>query len=107
MIAVWKNRLSKALGTTVVVYLIASVLSRAGSVLLVPLYTRKLTSAEYGTYGLIMSAVAILPSCWTLGLNAAISKVYFDTPPTGDPRPRVGSIGQGIIYSSAFFAALS
>lgn len=83
-------------------YLVAAVLSRVGGIVLVPLYTRRLSPAEYGGYSLIVSLIALLPLLLTLGLTAVISKVYFDSPDASAARERVGTVARGLFAAAAF-----
>jgi len=55
----------------------AVVLSRAGSFLLIPLYTRRLTLEEYGQYALFLTLLAFLSTFLSAGLVAAIPRAYF------------------------------
>lgn len=62
------------------VYVLAAGISRAGSILLVPMYTRVLTEEEYGRLSLFQSLLSLLPLWFSLGLSAGLAKVYFDSP---------------------------
>jgi len=92
---------------TAAIYLIAALAGRVGSFLVIPLYTRKLTQEEYGTYGLIVSLLSLLPLCFCVGLNAGLTKVYFDTPTGEDPKDHVGGIAKGMICVATVFALLT
>lgn len=59
------------------VYLGASVLARAGSLLLIPLYTRRLTPEEYGHYALFLTLLVLLSTFISAGLVSAIPTAYF------------------------------
>jgi O-antigen/teichoic acid export membrane protein len=60
------------------IYLGASILARVGSIFLIPLYTRRLSRAEYGDYSLAQAVVQILPAVLTLGLGVAIPRFFYE-----------------------------
>jgi O-antigen/teichoic acid export membrane protein len=72
------------------IYFAVSVLSRAASLLLIPLYTARLTPSEYGSYGLALSILAIAPSLITLAGTSAIARFFFDSK---DPKTRDSTVG--------------
>ena len=59
------------------VYLGASILARAGSLILIPLYTRRLTLEEYGHYALFLTLLTFLSTFLSAGLVTAIPSAYF------------------------------
>ena len=59
------------------VYLGAAILSRAGSLFLIPLYTRRLTLEDYGRYALFLTLLTFLSTFLSAGLVAAIPSTYF------------------------------
>src|SRR5690349_19047870 len=71
-------RLIGAFRGPLAIYLGASILARVGSFVLIPLYTRKLTEAEYGEYALAQTIVNILPIFLTLGIFIAIPRYFYD-----------------------------
>lgn len=87
-------RLWAALRGGWLVYLGAAVLSRLGSIVLVPLYTRQLTPDQYGSYALVVSLIALLPLVLSLGLTAVVSKVFFDASDPQVARERVGTVAR-------------
>src|SRR5262245_14025817 len=68
-----------ALGPTGV-YLAASILAKAGALVLIPLYTRKLSPDQYGDLVLAQVLVSILPTLLSWGLASAVGRFYFDGP---------------------------
>lgn len=60
------------------IYFGALLVSRAGAILLIPLYTRRLTVEEYGDYALAQTVVMLLPTLLTFGMIAAVARFYFD-----------------------------
>lgn len=71
------NRLLALFRGPLLIYLGASVLARAGSIILIPLYTRRLSVEAYGDYALAQTLVAILPTVFTLGLASAIFRFFY------------------------------
>jgi len=68
-----------------VMYLAATALARAGSILLVPLYGRRLSVAEFGDYSLAQSILLLLPHLLNLSTTSAVYRFFFD-----DAGPVVG-----------------
>lgn len=88
------------------IYVLASVLGRAGAILLVPLYTRRLSPDEYGVYGLFASMLGLLPTVFSLGLNAGLSKAYFDEKEEKLGRSAFGAVARGVLLVSGVWALL-
>lgn len=72
------------------VYLSVSVLSKTAAIFLIPLYTSRLTRAEYASYGLCQTLYWIVPTLLTLSLHAAFGRFFFDH---RDPIERDGTLG--------------
>jgi O-antigen/teichoic acid export membrane protein len=89
------------------VYLGSSVLSRAASILLIPLYTRRLTQIEYGVYGLAATAYLLVPPAITGGLIAAFGRFIFDEKDQARGDRLVGSIALGMATLCAAFGVIS
>ena len=62
------------------VYLLAGTLSRAVSLLLLPLYTRNLDDAEVGAFGVITALMLFLQIMTIAGLDSATGRWYFHEP---------------------------
>jgi O-antigen/teichoic acid export membrane protein len=67
----------RAVRSPVAIYLGASVACRGVSFFLIPLYTHKLSLAEYGDFALAQSAIGLLPMALTLGLLSAVPRAFF------------------------------
>lgn len=78
------------------IYLGGSVLSRIGSIILIPLYTRRLTPEDYGEYAIAVSFLTVLPHCLSLGLTAGLIRVFFAEKDPVLARARVGSVARGM-----------
>src|SRR5215831_5519680 len=74
-----------------IVYLATSLLSKAASLLLIPLYTKRLAPTDYAIYGLAQTFFWIIPTLSTLSLSAAFSRFYFDH---RDPEQRARTMGE-------------
>lgn len=59
-------------------YVFANIVPRIGALLLVPIYVRLLTSAEYGLLALAATVVGLLSAVYHLGLDAALMRLHFD-----------------------------
>jgi O-antigen/teichoic acid export membrane protein len=77
-----------------------------GFILLIPLYTRRLGAAEYGDYVLAQTALSLAPA-FVLGLPAALSLFYFDSPDRALSRKRVGAVAKLTIIVTLCVAALT
>jgi O-antigen/teichoic acid export membrane protein len=73
-------------------YTFATALNRAFAIVLLPIYTRFLTQAEYGDFALLLAAVAILWVAFDLGLSQATTRFYFEHESEEDRRRFIGSI---------------
>ncbi len=89
------------------IYLLANVLGRVGGIVLIPIYTKKLTEAQYGAYGLITSLTSLLPLCFSCGLTAGLSKAFFDTKDINVAKEMVGSIAKGMIFLCGMWTLLA
>ena len=63
-----------------------------GGFLLLPLYTRTMTQAEFGTYVAVKANTEIFTYLIFLGLPSAVSRVYFDYRKTGQQAAYIGSV---------------
>ena len=59
-------------------YTIGNFLPRVGAFLLLPLYVRFLSGAEYGAVSLIISVAGFLTIFYRLGLDSALMRLHFD-----------------------------
>jgi O-antigen/teichoic acid export membrane protein len=76
------------------VYLGASILSRAGSLFLIPLYTRRLTLEEYGHYALFLTLMTVLSMLLSLGLHSAIPSQYFSAQDRTEGKRRASEVAR-------------
>ncbi|HVH42542.1 MAG TPA: oligosaccharide flippase family protein [Labilithrix sp.] len=100
--------LTSFLRSNAAIYLGGAVLSRVGAIILIPLYTRRLTPDEYGEYALAVSLLQVLPHCASLGLTAGIARVFFAEKRLEEGTRRMGAVARGMIVivscSIALFA---
>ncbi len=92
----WTARLLSLWKSPAAVYLGASVLARAGSLLLIPLYTRRLSLEEYGHYVLFLTLVAFLSTFLSAGLIAAIPSAYFSEKDRAEGKRRASEVARWI-----------
>ncbi|MDZ7289967.1 MAG: polysaccharide biosynthesis C-terminal domain-containing protein [candidate division KSB1 bacterium] len=91
--------LFKKLSKHLSIFAIASALSKAVSFLLLPIYTRYLTPADYGILELLSVTMAILNVIVILGMSSAFFKVFtYDCESDSDQR---------LVVSTAFFFLLA
>lgn len=88
------------------VYLGATILARAGSVLLIPLYTRKLALAAYGDYALAQTLIALLSTPIALGMHQAVGRFYFDLKDLNASKQRTGSAARWLVVVTLTIAVL-
>jgi len=67
----------RRIGPNSLTYAAGDLIARGAAFLLLPLYTRTLTTAEYGTYGVVLSLVAILNVLLPMQLQAGVTVQYF------------------------------
>jgi O-antigen/teichoic acid export membrane protein len=60
------------------VYLAATLLNRVSAIVLIPIYTRRLSLAAYGDYALALTLTTVLSFALSLGLTSSVGRVYFD-----------------------------
>ena len=99
----WDDSLAliKAHHWNAAVYLGTSLLAKAAStVLLIPLYTSRLTRAEYGAFGLCATLYSIAPPVLSLAMTAAFARFYFDDINVQRRNALLGHIGRRIVAIS-------
>lgn len=62
------------------IYALGSVINRAGAFLLLPLYTSRLTTGEYGTLELYYVIASVVSGLLSVGIAHATLRFYFDYP---------------------------
>lgn len=73
-----------------VIYVISNGLQRGSTVIVAPILLGKLTVAEYGVYGLLLTVYTLGPALLSLGLYGATGRFYFDAK-DDDERHRITS----------------
>ena len=68
----------RRLASDTLIYGLGSVANQALAFLLLPLYTRYLTPADYGTLALIGAGGSILSLVAAVGIHSGLTRVYFD-----------------------------
>jgi O-antigen/teichoic acid export membrane protein len=99
------HALRKLLGASAV-YGLGSVLVRGLAFVLLPLYTRYLTPAEYGIVALTLACTVVLGMVYPLGLRGAVSRTYYDEGSVEERKARLGTLWIGMTLSAAAMAIL-
>jgi len=76
-------------------------LAKAGVIVLVPLYTRKLTVEEFGDYGLAQTLAGVGPMFLSLGTLAAVTTFYFTGEDLEESRRRSGGAARVSVLFTA------
>jgi O-antigen/teichoic acid export membrane protein len=95
------NLLARARGiirSNAAIYLLGTIASRIGAIVLIPLYTRRLTPADYGEFSLAISLLQLLPMCTSLGLTAGIARVFFDASDREAGMRSMGAVARGMVF---------
>lgn len=79
------------------IYGLGSILMRGLNLLLLPLYTRYLSKGDYGIVSLCATIMAILGVVYPLGLQGALTRVYYSARDLEDRRARSGTIWSTIL----------
>lgn len=82
------------------VYTLTSILTQAGAILLLPVYTRLLSPEQYGIIGLITPLINFIPLFFIFGLYVAQMRMYADYSKTGE-------MGKYILTINVFLIALN
>jgi O-antigen/teichoic acid export membrane protein len=96
-----------ALGQDSFVYLLGAAALGLGNFLLIPLYTRYLSPAEFGVYALIDVTLMVLIAASLLKLDVSYLKWYADVEPAARPRLMGSVLVAGIAASTLTGAVLS
>lgn len=78
-------------------YGLGDLLTRAIAFLLIPVYTRYLSPADYGILGVASSLTAVLGIVYPLGLNAAAMRFYYDAPDETARRELLGTLALAVL----------
>lgn len=68
----------KEIGIHSAIYSVSTVLTRAAGIILIPIYTRFLTTSDYGIISNVTSLINVFIILLPLGLNPALSRFFFD-----------------------------
>lgn len=80
------------------IYFVATVINRAGGLLLLPLYAKTLSPLEFGAYAMIVIATDVLAVGLTSWLGTALSIVYFRQP---DERAQKRLVSTALVTTAA------
>ena len=90
----------KGLARASVIYGLGSMALRGATFLLLPLYTRHLTPADYGVIALAATLTAALGILYPLGLHGAITRFYFAIPYREARQQNLGNIWMVMVMST-------
>lgn len=95
----------RALARGSIVVTLANLVPRAGAFLLLPIYARFLTRADFGTVSLASSAALLLTVLCRLGLDAALLRLHFDA--GGAPRRQLYATVAAICLGAVAVAVIA
>jgi O-antigen/teichoic acid export membrane protein len=84
-------------------YTIGNIAPKVGAFLLLPIYLRFLTQADYGSLALLTSLAGILAVVYHLGLDSALMRLHFDV----EGRKRATLYSTATLFSIGLGAALT
>jgi O-antigen/teichoic acid export membrane protein len=99
------NALRKLVGASAI-YGLGSVLARGLAFVLLPVYTRYLSPAEYGIVALTVTCTVVLGMLYPLGLRGAVSHTYYTAGSVEERKERVGTLWIGMILFAGVMALL-
>jgi O-antigen/teichoic acid export membrane protein len=82
----------RKLGGQSLLYGLPEILNNAVTILLIPLYTSYLTTADFGILGLMVSVAMLLSHLYKLGLHQGLLKHYFDFERPEDRKKYIGTV---------------
>jgi O-antigen/teichoic acid export membrane protein len=94
-----------SVGKSSIVYIIGDGITRGTSFLLIPLYTRFLTPAEYGNWGVLLSLISLLNILFSFQLGSALTVNYFHLLES-ERKKQISTIWILILVSSFCMSAL-
>jgi O-antigen/teichoic acid export membrane protein len=100
-------RLRRLLFSSAGVYFLATALARAGSLVLIPLYTRRLTEAQFGDYAVAQVLQQLALNLLSLGTVAAVTRFYFDGTDLAAARAKTGAAARFTMLLALSLAALT
>lgn len=94
----------RRLGGQTLVYGLGTILLRAASFLMLPVYTRFLTRDDYGIVGLATSVMGVLAIMFPLGLHGAMGRLYTDAREEERRREVLGTLWLGAAVAAGLLA---
>ena len=79
----WKQL--KEIGKNSAIYGLGSIVNSVLGFFLVPFYTHHLSTAEFGSYSLLITVFSLLSLVIDAGLTNSVGRYYFDDPPEATP----------------------
>ena len=82
-LAMWQHL--KEIGKNSAIYGLGNIANSVLGFLLVPFYTHHFSTAEFGTYSLLITVFSLLSLVIDAGLTNSVGRYYFDDPPEATP----------------------
>src|SRR3954469_1099996 len=95
----------RRLARTGAAYQVGEALAKGVAVVLLPVYTRHLTTADYGTADLLLTLVILVSIVIRLGLVEAFVRFYYDDA-DADERDRVARAATGLVIGATTLVAI-
>ncbi len=92
---------TRRLGRDTAIYALAFVLQRAASFIMLPIYTRYFTTADYGVLQLLQTSVEVASILFSAGITAGVHRFYFQDDST---EHRNGVLGASFVLLLGFNA---
>ncbi len=97
----------KEIGSNSIIYTIATILTRAVGILLIPIYARYLTQEDYGIISIITPLVTVVLALFDFGMRSTLNRFFFDYPNNSfEQKNAVGNIVMLSATISLFMLAL-
>lgn len=98
--------MNKTLAINTTYYTIGQILPKAVQFVLMPVYLKYLSPAEYGTISSVQVLVAVVTILYTLALDRSIFRLFFDFKGEAEKKTYLGTVFIGVIIISSFMTAL-
>jgi O-antigen/teichoic acid export membrane protein len=102
-----RGALAAGIARSSVVYAAGNIASAGLLFLLVPVYTRHLSPAEYGGYALVSSLLSLLLAFTDLGLTNAFARLHFDEKPAAPGERSSALYTTALVVSTAMGLAMA
>lgn len=91
----------RSLARASALFTFANIVPKVGALLLVPIYVRLLSTAEYGTLALATTVIGLLTTVCRLGMDGSLMRLHFDA-----DGPLLGKLHSSVALTTLAIAAL-